>query len=267
VTIIETETLHFCQGRRVCCASGPRSVNIYNLMACVLLSIALTLILTGQASADIYRTVSDEGVVTFTNTPSDRRAEVVVKEAKQPKAQAKAKNVSTAAKQEFHSLAEAKARKHDVDPKLVKAVIRAESNWNPWAVSPKGALGLMQLMPSTARDMGVVDPFSPEENIDGGVRYLRYLLDKFNGNLTLSLAAYNAGPGLVERSRTVPAIPETRTYVRRVIDDYSGMGGTVGAAEQGAKAKERDNRIVRVIMENGTILFTNLHPASGRIAR
>lgn len=236
-------------------------------MACALALLVFIFVLTGQASADIYRTVSDDGVVTFTNAPSDRKAEVVVREARPPKGQGRARTVIAAPKEEFQSLAEAKARKHDVDPKLVKAVIRAESNWNPRAVSPKGALGLMQLMPSTARDMGVSNPFSPEENIDGGVRYLRYLLDKFNGNLTLSLAAYNAGPGLVERVRTVPAIPETRTYVRRVIEDYSGRDGAAHAFPAEVDPKERNNRIIRVVMDDGTVFFTNLYPSQGRIAR
>lgn len=107
-----------------------------------------------------------------------------------------------------------------VDPDLIKAVIRTESGFNRYAVSSKGAQGLMQLMPETAREMKVRDPFNPSQNIAGGVRYLRYLLDSFNGNLTLTLAAYNAGPTLVRKIGRVPQIPETIRYVEKVLAFY-----------------------------------------------
>ena len=109
---------------------------------------------------------------------------------------------------------------YNVDPYLIKAVIRTESAFNHRAVSCKGAQGLMQLMPGTAEDLRVENPFNPGENIDGGVRYLRSLLDTFDGNLILSLAAYNAGPGLVKRTGGVPRIPETIDYVRKVLINY-----------------------------------------------
>jgi soluble lytic murein transglycosylase-like protein len=109
---------------------------------------------------------------------------------------------------------------YNVDPYLIKAVIRTESAFNHRAVSSKGALGLMQLMPGTAADLRVENPLNAGENIDGGVRYLRSLLDTFDNNLILSLAAYNAGPGLVKRTGGVPRIPETIDYVRKVLSNY-----------------------------------------------
>ena len=114
---------------------------------------------------------------------------------------------------------ESVATEHGVDPLLVKAVIKTESNFDPEAVSAKGALGLMQLMPATARELRVTNPLDPLENVTGGTRYLRTLLDSYDGNVALSLAAYNAGPGRVKDA--IPNIPETRTYVARVLRHYA----------------------------------------------
>jgi hypothetical protein len=112
--------------------------------------------------------------------------------------------------------------RYGIDPYLIKAIIRTESDFDHNAISRKGAQGLMQLMPGTARDLNVINPFNPRENIDGGVRYLRTILDSFDGNLALSLAAYNAGPNLVKRVQRIPAIPETVEYVKRVLYYYKG---------------------------------------------
>jgi hypothetical protein len=119
---------------------------------------------------------------------------------------------------DLHALADRHAETHAINPALVRAVIQAESAWNTRAVSPKGALGLMQLMPQTATELGVVDPFDPAQNIKAGVRYLKRLLDRYDGSAELALAAYNAGPGAVDKyGGTVPPYRETRAYVRKIV--------------------------------------------------
>lgn len=216
-----------------------------------------------EAGADIYKSTSSDGSVTFTDAPTNKNAKVIVKEQKtsraykktQHKSSVKNKKENLNQKEAFNNIVEEKAKQHNVDPKLVKAVIKAESNWNPAAISPKGALGLMQLMPSTVNLMGVNDPFDPHENINAGIRYLKYLLERFNGNLTLALAAYNAGPGLVDRIKAIPSIPETIMYVKRVIKDYSGT--TIVPSYYVLDKKGRNDKIQKVVLQDGTILLTN----------
>jgi soluble lytic murein transglycosylase-like protein len=122
--------------------------------------------------------------------------------------------------QELESLIQEASHSNNLPPSLVKAIIRVESNFNPEATSPKGAQGLMQLMPGTADELMVADSYNPRENIGGGVRYLRLLLDRFNNRLHLALAAYNAGPERVSRHLEVPAIPETQSFVRQVCTNF-----------------------------------------------
>ncbi len=138
-----------------------------------------------------------------------------------------------------------KAREVGVDPDLALEVARQESDLNPLAVSKKGAIGVMQLLPSTARALGV-DPWDLEENIEGGLRYLKLLLDKY-GDLELALAAYNAGPGAVDRYGGVPPYGETKRYVRRITERYGSrpVSSSVGG-------------IRKVVLPDGTILITNL---------
>ncbi len=125
---------------------------------------------------------------------------------------------------ELDSLIAEAARRHDVDPNLVRSLIKVESNFNAHAVSPKGAMGLMQLMPGTARTLNVSNPFDPQQNVDAGVRHLKHLLQDFNGDVKLSLAAYNAGAGAVARSKGVPPYAETRNYVKRITALYGNHG-------------------------------------------
>jgi len=123
--------------------------------------------------------------------------------------------------EEIDAAIEQAAARHNVDPSLVRSVVKVESNFNPNAVSRKGAMGLMQLMPSTARSLNVANPFDPAQNVDAGVRHLRNLLDSYGGNVSLSLAAYNAGSGAVARSAGVPRFRETQNYVRRITNLYN----------------------------------------------
>jgi hypothetical protein len=129
----------------------------------------------------------------------------------------------------FRSLINAISRNNGVDPDLIDAMIKTESNYNPWAISSKGARGLMQLIPETGHRFGVLNFFDPQQNIEGGVRYIKYLLDMFGGNVDLSLAAYNAGENLVARLGKIPPYPETRNYVRKIRAVYT-KPSTAGTA-------------------------------------
>ncbi len=124
--------------------------------------------------------------------------------------------------QEIDAAIDEAASRHNVDPNLVRAVIKVESNFNPNAVSRKGAMGLMQLMPQTARQLNVANPFDPQQNVDAGVRQLKQLMESYGGDVKLTLAAYNAGPGAVARSAGVPHFAETRNYVNRITQLYYG---------------------------------------------
>ena len=116
----------------------------------------------------------------------------------------------------YEDLIQEAAQTHELDPALIRAVMRTESEFNPAAVSPVGAMGLMQLMPALAEEMGVVDPLDPRDNVMGGAKYLRQLLTANRGNVPLTLASYNAGPGNVKRYKGIPPFKETRNYVRKI---------------------------------------------------
>lgn len=137
------------------------------------------------------------------------------------------------------------ATRHNLDPNLVRAVIKVESDFNPNAVSRKGAMGLMQLMPNTARQLNVTNPFDPEQNVDAGVRHLKRLLENYGGDVKLTLAAYNAGAGAVARSAGIPRFTETRKYVKRITDLYYSGSSEVrvlGSPSREPVLVQRDER-------------------------
>jgi hypothetical protein len=153
-------------------------------------------------------------------------------------------------------LVEQTARRYQVDPELVRAVIRVESGYNTKAVSNKGAKGLMQLIPATAHRFGVVNAFDPKQNLEGGVQYLKYLLEMFGGDLNLALAAYNAGEHAVERSGGIPPIPETQDYVRKVTHFYKT--GNPPLLASAAPNEPPEAPITRYVDENGMVHFSNV---------
>jgi soluble lytic murein transglycosylase-like protein len=165
-----------------------------------------------SASADIYRFIDEKGTIHFTNLPTDRRYKVYVRGSgryfRSTKYDCKI----------YDPVIREMATKYQVDCNLVRAVIKAESDFNPSAISPKGAKGIMQLMPETAEDMSVKNIFSPRDNIEGGVKYLRRLLNIFNNDLHLTVAAYNAGENaVIGCNYGIPPYDETQEYVKRVL--------------------------------------------------
>ena len=187
-----------------------RKKNIKILTACTI----LFALLAPAAFADIYRYIDENGVMHFTNTPtsSSNEFKLFLRE--------KSKAPSWYYRKKYDDLIAEAAERYDVSFPLLKAIIKAESDFDPQAVSKKGAMGLMQIMPQNFKLLGLKDPFDPTQNINAGARYFKQLYDRFNGKLALSLAAYNAGPKAVDRYKTIPPYEETEEYVRRVLRFY-----------------------------------------------
>ena len=164
--------------------------------------------------AGIYMYIDSKGVLNFTNVPTSSNYRLYIRE--RP---AKSFNSYLTNKYDRHIIEASK--KHGVSFPLLKAIINVESDFNPKAVSKAGALGLMQIMPVNIRNLRIRDPFNPRENIMGGARYLKGLLQRYNGKLPLALAAYNAGPTMVDRYNGIPPIKETQNYVRKVMKSYN----------------------------------------------
>lgn len=172
------------------------------------------------ALAELYTFTDEYGVVHFTNVPNDPRFKLVPGTQNTFAGPAERTVMHRVDITKFDAIIREAATYYSLPFELVKAVVAAESGFEPRAVSSAGAQGLMQLIPGTAKDMAVTDPFDPRDNIFGGARYLRYLVNLFKGDVRLSVAAYNAGPDVVGRRADVPNIEETRTYVKRVMAYY-----------------------------------------------
>jgi soluble lytic murein transglycosylase-like protein len=198
------------------------------------------------APASSFRMVDKDGVVHLTNAPTNSHYRP------QPGWSGTASGwlaIPEAVRGRYAQEIVDAADRYGLDPSLVRSVIRVESAFNPWAVSRKGAQGLMQLMPKTASSLGVRDAFNPAQNIDGGVRHLRSLIDRYGGNLLLALAAYNAGAQAVDWYRGIPPYPETQQYVRRILSLY---GGGSGAGTPQVIYRYEDSQ--------GSIVYTNIPP-------
>ena len=192
--------------------------------------ILLTLFISNEVMADIYKFTDTDGRVYYTDEPRHSLYKRIIKsktfrysnKLNLNNYHAKVHTYTGANKKKFAELIEQAAYRHNVDAKLVHAVIQTESAYNSTAQSPKGAVGLMQLMPDTARRFGVSDRNDPDQNVDGGTRYLKHLINMFNPNLDLAVAAYNAGENAVIRyNNSIPPYPETQNYVKQVLALYN----------------------------------------------
>jgi soluble lytic murein transglycosylase len=183
-------------------------IGIFSLALIVLLGVVL------PVEADIYRYIDGNGVMHFTNVPTSsiQNYKLFLKE--------KPQITNRYSTEKYDSLISDASERHGVSFPLLKAIIKAESDFDPHAVSKKGATGLMQIMPENFKPLGIRDPFDPRENINAGARYFKQMYDRFKGKLALSLAAYNAGPTAVDRYKTIPPYEETEEYVRRVLKYY-----------------------------------------------
>jgi hypothetical protein len=196
-----------------------RSFMINGLKISVFIFIFSLVFSIAESSADIYKYEDDEGVLHFTDAPTDRRFKIFMRDIKKDRQLRTNFRLSGCVGNpaEFDPIINSCALEYGVDKSLVKAVIHAESGYDPNAISSKGASGLMQLMPKTAKSLNVANSFDPKDNIRGGVKYLKFLLDTFKGDVPLALAAYNAGLSRVAQYGGIPPFMETRNYVDKVL--------------------------------------------------
>jgi soluble lytic murein transglycosylase len=193
--------------------AGNKNVTKWGKMVCLTAFFLFftTVFASTDVQAVIYFFIDENGVRHFSNVPSDPRYRMKI-----PSRFGNRRTVSN----RYDTHISNAARRYNIDPLLVKAVVEVESDFDQYAVSQKGALGLMQLMPDTIADMEVADPYDPADNIMGGTRFLRKNLDRFGGDLELTLAAYNAGPERVETLGRAPSFPETQDFIRKVLENY-----------------------------------------------
>lgn len=225
------------------------TMRIRGIVAAACLAIAAPMVGgSPSASAGSARMVDRDGIVHLTNMPGDPRYRGL------PGATGTGSGwlrLSDRSRREHAADIQEMAQRYGVSATLVRAIVRAESGFDPGAVSAKGAGGLMQLMPQTASSLGVVDRFDPRENIRGGIRHLRHLLDRYQGSVPLALAAYNAGEGPVDTYRGIPPYPETQRYVRRVM------------LEAGIKDTAATSRVLyRYVGPDDTLTYSNIRPTS-----
>jgi soluble lytic murein transglycosylase-like protein len=227
--------------------------------ACICFSTLALCVVPAASAAQISRVVDNSGRQFFVNADPPNTSRLIATKSRsaiympsEGSFTGQARPALSIDRDGAEKLVREAAERHNVDPALVRAVIETESGWNPGAMSRKGAAGLMQLIPTTAQRFGVNDRFSPQQNVEAGVRYLKTLLQRYDGNLDLALAAYNAGEGAVDRAHGIPAFRETRNYVQKVQDAYFRPG-----SGRLSDLWVNPHAIHKNVEPSGRVIFTN----------